>query len=37
METKVKKKLMRTKHVISEARSSTNEILYYCYIVSRTV
>src|SRR6218665_977538 len=28
---------MQTKHVISEARSSTNEILYYYYIISRTV
>src|SRR6218665_1381462 len=32
--TKVKKKLMQTKHVISEARSSTNEILSYYYIIS---
>ena len=30
--TKVKKKQMQTKYVISEARSSTNEILYYYYI-----
>src|SRR6218665_123909 len=28
---------MQTKHVISEARSSTNEILYHYYIISRTV
>jgi len=28
---------MQTKKVICEARSSTNEILYYYYIISRTV
>jgi len=28
---------MQTKHMISEARSGTNEVLHYCYITSRTV